>query len=493
MSVIEFHSLSTDALLQGLQSGEFTSRALTEACLARIEKLNPQLRAFLSVNAEGALAKADAVDARRRSGEQPGLLQGIPVGLKDNMCQNGVSTTCGSRMLGNFKPPYDAHVVERINAEDGVIIGKLNMDEFAMGSSTESSAFGITRNPWNTDHSPGGSSGGSATAVAAGMVPLALGSDTGGSIRQPASFCGVVGMKPTYGRVSRYGLVAFASSLDQIGPFARDVRGATLLLQTVAGHDQRDTTSVQADVPDYQANVDKPLDGLTIGLVDEHYGEGLDPEVEAAVREAISQLTAAGATVKTVELPHARYSVATYYLIAPSEASSNLARYDGIHYGYRSENFDSQKDGLIDLYCRSRGEGLGAEVKRRIMLGTYALSAGYYDAYYLKALKVRRRIREDFDKAFADVDVIAGPVAPSAAFRIGEKTNDPLAMYLSDIYTISANLAGIPGISVPCGFTTTGLPIGLQLQAPAFEESRLLQAASLLENVTNWHTRQPVV
>lgn len=493
MSVTEFHNLSTDALLQGLQSGDFTSRALTEACLARIEKLNPQLLAFLSVDAEGALAKADAVDARRRSGEQPGLLQGIPVGLKDNMCQIGASTTCGSRMLGNFKPPYDAHVVERINAEDGVIIGKLNMDEFAMGSSTESSAFGITRNPWNTDHSPGGSSGGSATAVAAGMVPLALGSDTGGSIRQPASFCGVVGMKPTYGRVSRYGLVAFASSLDQIGPFARDVRGATLLLQAVAGHDLRDTTSVQADLPDYQAAVDKPLEGLTIGLVDEHYGEGLDPEVEAAVREAISQLTAAGATVKSVELPHARYSVATYYLIAPSEASSNLARYDGIHYGYRSENFDPQDDGLIDLYCRSRGEGFGAEVKRRIMLGTYALSAGYYDAYYLKALKVRRRIREDFDKAFADVDVIAGPVAPSAAFRIGEKINDPLAMYLNDIYTISANLAGIPGISVPCGFTTLGLPIGLQLQAPAFEESRLLQAASLLENVTDWNTRQPAL
>ncbi|MEO2015183.1 MAG: Asp-tRNA(Asn)/Glu-tRNA(Gln) amidotransferase subunit GatA, partial [Fuerstiella sp.] len=389
-------------------------------------------------------------------------------------------------------PPYDAHVVERLKAEDGVIVGKLNMDEFAMGSSTETSASGLTRNPWNTDHSPGGSSGGAAAAVAAGMVPLALGSDTGGSIRQPASFCGVVGMKPTYGRVSRFGLVAFASSLDQIGPFARDVHGAALLLQVISGHDRRDTTSVDTEVPDYSLQHSQSLEGLRIGIVDEQYGEGLDDEVEASVRGVIAGLESAGATVRTVELPHAKYSVATYYLIAPSEASSNLARYDGIHYGHRTENFDSKNDGLVDLYRRSRGEGFGAEVKRRIMLGTYALSAGYYDAYYLKALKVRRRIREDFDKAFADVDVIVGPVAPTPAFRIGEKMNDPLAMYLSDIYTISANLAGIPGISVPCGLTSAGLPIGVQLQAPAFSETKLLQAATMAETARETISACPV-
>ncbi|MCP4788203.1 MAG: Asp-tRNA(Asn)/Glu-tRNA(Gln) amidotransferase subunit GatA [Fuerstiella sp.] len=478
----EFYEQSTDSLLRALQAGELTSRTLTAACLARIDQLNPKLNAFVSVNADAALAGADAVDAKRAAGQSIGMLQGLPVGIKDNMCQAGVSTTCGSRMLDNYRPPYDAHVVERLDAEDGVVVGKLNMDEFAMGSSTETSASGPTRNPWDTDHSPGGSSGGAAAAVAAGLVPLALGSDTGGSIRQPASFCGVVGMKPTYGRVSRYGLVAFASSLEQIGPFARDVHGAALLLQVISGHDQRDTTSVDSEVPDYSVQHSQSLAGLRIGIVDQHYGEGLDDEVEASVRHAIAGLESAGATVSTVELPHAKYSVATYYLIAPSEASSNLARYDGIHYGHRTENFDSKNDGLVDLYCRSRGEGFGAEVKRRIMLGTYALSAGYYDAYYLKALKVRRRIRQDFDKAFADVDVIAGPVAPTSAFRIGEKMNDPLAMYLSDIYTISANLAGIPGISVPCGLTSAGLPIGLQLQAPAFSEMKLLQAAAMAES-----------
>ncbi|MDG1897230.1 MAG: Asp-tRNA(Asn)/Glu-tRNA(Gln) amidotransferase subunit GatA [Fuerstiella sp.] len=477
----ELHEQSTDILLASLKQGDLSSRALTTACLARIEQLNPKLNAFNRVDADAALRKADSIDAKRAAGEAIGMLQGLPVGIKDNMCQSGVATTCGSHMLNNYRPPYDAHVVERLDAEDGVIVGKLNMDEFAMGSSTETSASGLTRNPWNTEHSPGGSSGGSAAAVAAGMVPLALGSDTGGSIRQPASFCGVVGMKPTYGRVSRYGLVAFASSLDQIGPLARDVHGAALLLQAIAGHDKRDTTCVESGVDDYSGLHGQSLDGLRIGIVDEHYGEGLDNEVEAAVRSGIARLESAGATVKSVNLPHAKYSVAAYYLIAPSEASSNLARYDGIHYGHRTENFDAKNDGLLDLYCRSRGEGFGAEVKRRIMLGTYALSAGYYDAYYLKALKVRRRIREDFDKAFADVDVIAGPVAPTPAFRIGEKKNDPLAMYLSDIYTISANLAGIPGISVPCGLTSAGLPIGLQMQAPAFSETSLLQAAAMAE------------
>jgi aspartyl-tRNA(Asn)/glutamyl-tRNA(Gln) amidotransferase subunit A len=477
----ELHEQSTASLLASLQAGELSSRTLTTACLARINQLNPKLNAFISVDADAALAQADSVDTRRAAGENIGLLQGLPVGIKDNMCQVGVPTTCGSRMLNNYRPPYNAHVVDRLNAEDGVIVGKLNMDEFAMGSSTETSASGLTRNPWDTDHSPGGSSGGAAAAVAAGMVPLALGSDTGGSIRQPASFCGVVGMKPTYGRVSRFGLVAFASSLDQIGPFARDVHGAALLLQAVAGHDGRDTTCVDSEVADYSVQHSQPLAGLRIGIVDEHYGAGLDDEVETAVRRGITRLESAGATVTSVKLPHAKYSVATYYLIAPSEASSNLARYDGIHYGHRTQNFDSKNDALLDLYRRSRGEGFGPEVKRRIMLGTYALSAGYYDAYYLKALKVRRRIREDFDKAFADVDVIAGPVAPTPAFRIGEKMNDPLAMYLSDIYTISANLAGIPGISVPCGLTSVGLPIGLQLQAPAFAETTLLRAAAMAE------------
>lgn len=486
MSLTELHNQSTESLLQMLQTGELTSRQLTEACLKRIEALNPTLNAFTSVDADGALAKADQVDAKRAAGETVGLLQGIPVGVKDNMSQTGTPTTCGSRMLQNYVAPYDAHVVERLLAEDGVIIGKLNMDEFAMGSSTETSVAGATRNPWNTEHSPGGSSGGSAVAVAAGLVPLSLGSDTGGSIRQPAAFCGVVGMKPTYGRVSRFGLVAFASSLDQIGPFARDVSGASLLLQAIAGHDVRDTTSVNSEVPDYVAAVKKPLDGLKIGVVDEHYGEGISAEVKASVKDAIQKLEAAGATIKTIQLPHAKYSVATYYLIAPSEASSNLARYDGIHYGYRTENFDPQKDNLVDLYCRSRGEGFGAEVKRRIMLGTYALSAGYYDAYYLRALKVRRRIGQDYDAAFADVDVIAGPVTPTPAFKIGEKSDDPIAMYLQDIYTISANLAGIPGISVPCGLSSDGLPIGVQLQAPAFEEARLLQAAAMIERQLNW-------
>lgn len=487
----EYQSQSTKSIVNALREGTITSRVLTEQCLQRIDRLNPELNAFVSVDSAGALKQADAVDARRKSGQTVGLLEGIPIGIKDNMCQVGIKTTCGSRMLNNFKPPYDAHVVQKIAAADGVIVGKLNMDEFAMGSSTETSHLGVTGNPWNAQHSPGGSSGGSAAAVAAGLVPLALGSDTGGSIRQPASFCGVVGLKPTYGRVSRYGLIAFASSLDQIGPLAKDVYGATLLLQVIAGHDARDSTSVQEDVPNYTADIDQPLAGLKIGVVDEHYGEGLDAEVNAAVRKSIEQLESLGATVKHVEMPHAKYSVATYYLIAPSEASSNLARYDGIHYGYRSENFDSKQNGLVDLYCLSRGEGFGPEVKRRIMLGTYALSAGYYDAYYLKALKVRRRIREDFDKAFADVDVIVGPVAPTGAFRLGEKMNDPLSMYLSDIYTISANLAGVPGISVPCGFTSAGLPIGLQFQAPAFQESRLLQAANMLEQTTTWHLQTP--
>ena len=479
---------STLDLIGQLNSGVLTARQLTQSCLDRIATLNGELNAFIFVDAEGALQHADDIDHRRKAGLPVGRLAGLPLGIKDNICQKDVPTTCGSRMLQNFRPPYDAHVVERLRAEDAVILGKLNPDEFAMGSSTETSVFGPTRNPWDQTRSAGGSSGGSAVAVAAGMVPLALGSDTGGSIRQPASFCGVVGMKPTYGRVSRYGLIAYASSLDQIGPLARDVYGTSLLLECIAGHDRRDSTSLDVETQAWTTTIDQPLKGLRIGIADEYFAEGLDAEVEHRVREALRVLESAGATVHAVSLPHSKYAVATYYLIACSEASSNLARFDGIHYGHRAEKFDD----LIDLYCQSRGEGFGAEVKRRIMLGTYALSAGYYDAYYLKALKVRRRIADDFAAAFKTVDVIAGPVAPTPAFRLGEKLNDPLAMYLGDIYTISTNLAGLPGISVPCGLTANRLPVGLQLQAPALNEARLLQVAQQYQLLTTWHLETPI-
>ncbi len=480
---------STPELYAALQTRRLTVRKLTVQCLTRIAELNPSLNAFVHVDEQAALRLADEIDARRNRGDRIGLLGGLPVALKDNLCQRGVPATCGSRMLQNFVPPYDAHVVERIMAEDGVILGKLNLDEFAMGSSTETSIAGPTRNPWNLQCTAGGSSGGAAVAVAAGMVPLALGSDTGGSIRQPAAFCGVNGMKPTYGRVSRYGLIAFASSLDQVGPFARDAFGCALLLQAIAGHDLRDATSVNVAVPVLTGDLEHSLQGRTIGIVEDHFGTGLDGEVASAVREAVSHLERAGAIIRSVKLPHAGFSVAAYYLIACSEASSNLARYDGVHYGHRAAEYSD----MVDLYCRSRGEGFGAEVKRRIMLGTYALSAGYYDAYYLKALKVRRRIREDFDRAFADVDVIAGPVTPTPAFRLGEKLDDPLAMYLSDIYTISANLAGLPGISSPCGFHSRGLPVGLQLLAPPLEDLRILQVAASFQAGTAWHRHGPPV
>jgi aspartyl-tRNA(Asn)/glutamyl-tRNA(Gln) amidotransferase subunit A len=390
-------------------------------------------------------------------------------------------------MLANFKPPYTAHVVERVIAEGGVPFGKTNLDEFAMGSSTENSAFKKTRNPWDLERIPGGSSGGSAAAVAGCLAPLSLGSDTGGSIRQPASLCGIVGLKPSYGRVSRYGLVAFASSLDQVGPFAHDVTGAALLLQVVAGHDRRDSTSVDQPVPDYLTTLETPLAGLRVGVAREFFGPGLDSEVEKAVRGALAVYKGLGATIVEVDLPTSPYAVATYYLVATAEASSNLARYDGVHYGHRT----AEKTNLIDLYSKSRGEAFGAEVKRRIMLGTYALSSGYIDAYYTKALKARRLILEDFNKVFAQCDVLAGPTSPTAAFKLGEKSSDPLSMYLSDIYTISCNLAGIAGVSIPCGFTASGLPIGLQLQAPAMAEETLLRAARMHEKATDWHTRRP--
>jgi aspartyl-tRNA(Asn)/glutamyl-tRNA(Gln) amidotransferase subunit A len=478
---------STRELIQQLTSGSITARQLTQQSLDRISAVNGELNAFISVDADGALLQADEIDRRRKAGEKVGRLAGLPIGIKDNICQKDRPTTCGSRMLQNFRPPYDAHVIQRLRSEDAVIVGKTNPDEFAMGSSTETSVFGVTRNPWDQTRSAGGSSGGSAVAVAAGMVPLALASDTGGSIRQPASFCGVVGMKPTYGRVSRFGLIAYASSLDQIGPFANDVYGATLLLECIAGHDQRDSTSLNVAAPAWSTTLDQPLKGVRIGVADEYFAVGLDGEVEQRVREALTVLEAAGATVHSVSLPHSKYAVATYYLIACSEASSNLARFDGIHYGHRANKFDD----LIDLYCQSRGEGFGAEVKRRIMLGTYALSAGYYDAYYLKALKVRRRIADDFAAAFQTVDIIAGPVAPTPAFKLGEKLDDPLAMYLGDIYTLSTNLAGLPGISVPCGLTANRLPVGLQLQAPALAEARVLQVAHQFQQLTKWHLETP--
>jgi aspartyl-tRNA(Asn)/glutamyl-tRNA(Gln) amidotransferase subunit A len=472
---------------QLLSHGETTSEAVTADFLTAIKQRDGKIRAFLHVDESAALTQARAVDAKRKRGETLHPLAGIPVAIKDVLCVEGRPTTCGSKILQNFVPPYDAHVITRLKQADAVLIGKTNMDEFAMGSSTENSAYQITRNPWDLERIPGGSSGGSAAAVAAGEAPLALGSDTGGSIRQPASLCGIVGLKPTYGRVSRFGLVAFASSLDQIGPFAQDVGDAALLLETIAGHDSRDSTSVNRPVPAYSKSVDLPVQPLTIGVAREHFGEGLDPEVEASVRAAFKVYQSLGATIQEISLPHSPYAVAVYYLVANAEASSNLARYDGVHYGHRAKTFAN----LIDMYAKTRGEGFGPEVKRRIMLGTYALSSGYKDAYYLKALKVRRLIKEDFDKAFAQCDVIMGPTSPTAAFKIGEKTDNPLAMYLSDIYTISGNLAGIPGISIPCGFTKANLPIGLQILAPAFEEERLLRIARMHEKVTEWHARRP--
>ncbi len=474
-------------LIAQLHRGDTSSRALTEACLDSITAQDSNIRAFLSTNADAALDQARAIDEKRKAGQPVGKLAGLPIAIKDNMCTLSVKTTCASRILENFVPPYDAGVVEKLKAADAVLIGKTNLDEFAMGSSTENSAFQVTRNPWNLEHTVGGSSGGSAAAVAARMVPWSLGSDTGGSIRQPAGFCGVVGMKPTYGRVSRYGLIAYASSLDQIGPFATDVASAAFLLEIIAGHDGRDSTSVDRPVPEYSQTVEQPLSGLRVGIAREHFVEGLDREVEAAIKQSLDVYRSLGAEIVELSLPHSKYAIATYYLIAASEASSNLARFDGVHYGHRAAKFDN----LIDMYSASRGEGFGPEVKRRIMLGTYALSAGYYDAYYLKALKVRRLIRNDFDAAFERCDVLASPIASTPAFRLGELVNDPLAMYLSDIYTISANLAGIPGLSLPCGLCSTGLPIGLQLLAAPFEEEKLLRAARMFERATDWHAKRP--
>jgi aspartyl-tRNA(Asn)/glutamyl-tRNA(Gln) amidotransferase subunit A len=477
---------ATDILHQLAQS-QTSAEEVAGAFLQTVRLWEPHIRAFLHLDEQAVLEQARAVDERRRRGEPLGKLAGVPVALKDVLCTRGVPTTCGSKILQHFLPPYDAHVIRRLREEDAVLFGKTNLDEFAMGSSTENSAYQVTRNPWDRARIPGGSSGGSAAAVAAGQAPLALGTDTGGSIRQPAALCGIVGLKPTYGRVSRFGLIAYGSSLDQVGPFARTVADAALLLEVIAGHDVRDSTSVDRPVPPYSQTVEGPLKGLILGVVREHFTAGLDAEVEQAVREALRVYEELGAAIKDVSLPHSPFAVATYYLVATAEASSNLARYDGVHFGHRAAEYD----GLVDMYCRSRGEGFGNEVKRRIMLGTYALSSGYKDAYYLKALQVRRLIKDDYDKAFAGCDVIAGPTSPTPAFKVGERVADPLAMYLSDIYTISANLAGLPAVSIPCGFTKTGLPIGLQLQAPPFEEERLLRAARMYERATDWHQRRP--
>ena len=462
-------------LSRALDRGEARPSALLEECLARIAKLDAKVHAFLRLTETEARAAAGAADDRRARKAPLSPLDGVPVGLKDLFCQEGVETTAGSRILKGYVPPYDATVVREAGA---VLVGKLNMDEFAMGSSTENSAYGPTRNPWDLVRTPGGSSGGSAAAVAARFVPGTLGTDTGGSIRQPAALVGCVGMKPTYGRVSRYGVVAFASSLDQVGPFAQDVRGVALLLRAIAGHDANDQTSSLRPVPDYDATLDKPVRGLTIGVPKEYFGEGLDPEVEAKVRSGIDALKREGCTVKPISLPNSPHAIATYYLVATAEASSNLARYDGIRYGYRAP----ARGSLLDLYEQTRAAGFGAEVKRRILLGTYALSAGYYDAYYLRAQKVRALIRRDFDEAFGSgVDAVVSPTSPWAAFRLGEKVDDPLAMYLNDIYTVPVNLAGLPGISVPSGFTGTGLPIGMQLIGKPFDEETLLRLARAAE------------
>ncbi len=474
-------------MLHALEQGQVTSEALTGEFLQAIRQRDPRVKAYLHVDESAALEQARAADAKRKRGEALGRLGGVPVAVKDVLCTRGQPTTCGSKVLQNFVPPYDAHVIALLKQADAVLLGKTNMDEFAMGSSTENSAYQVTRNPWDLERIPGGSSGGSAAAVAAGEAPLALGTDTGGSIRQPAALCGIAGMKPTYGRVSRFGLVAYASSLDQVGPFGHNVADVALLLEAIAGYDPRDSTSVQKPVPAYTQTVEQLVKPLTIGVAREYFTAGLDAEVEAAVRAALKVYEGLGATVKEISLPHSPYAIATYYLVATAEASSNLARYDGVHYGYRAPEHGD----LIDMYCRSRGEAFGKEVQRRIMLGTYALSSGYKDAYYLKALKVRRLIKEDFDKAFAECDVVMGPTSPTAAFKVGEKVEDPLAMYLSDIYTISCNLAGLPGLSIPCGFTKAGLPIGLQLLGPAFEEEKLLRVGHMYERATDWHTRRP--
>jgi aspartyl-tRNA(Asn)/glutamyl-tRNA(Gln) amidotransferase subunit A len=475
------------ALSERLRKKELNSVEATRAYLERIEKVEPSINAYITVAADLALSSAEEADKRLASGRDVTPLTGVPVAVKDIFCTRGLKTTCGSKILEGFTPPYDATVITRLKAAGAVILGKNNMDEFAMGSSTENSAFSPTLNPWDTGRVPGGSSGGSAAAVAADECAASVGTDTGGSIRQPASCCGVVGLKPTYGRVSRYGMIAFASSLDQAGPLTKDVEDAAIMLNAMAGHDPRDSTSINAPVPDYTNTMKDGVKGLKIGIPDEYFIEGMDPEVEASVKAALDVLKKEGAELVSVSLPHTEYAVAVYYLVATAEASSNLARYDGVKYGLRID-----PDGnLLKMYKATREEGFGGEVKRRIMLGTYALSAGYYDAYYKKASQVRTLIKNDFDTAFNACDVIATPTAPTAAFKIGERTEDPLTMYLSDIFTISCNLAGIPGISVPCGYTGQGLPVGLQILGRTLDEATVLRAAYSYERGSGMEKKRP--
>ena len=466
-----------------LVNKEITALQLTEAVLARIDEVEGDVKAYLTITRDEAIAQAKAVDEKIAKGEDISFLEGIPGAIKDNICTKGVKTTCASQILKNFVPPYNATVMEKLNAENPVILGKVNLDEFAMGGSTENSSFGVTHNPWNLDCVPGGSSGGSAAAVAAGTAIWALGSDTGGSIRQPASFCGVVGMKPTYGRVSRYGLVAYASSLDQIGPLTKDVTDCAHILNIIAGRDEMDSTSVDAAVPDYTKALVKDVKGLKIGLPKEYFVKGMDPEVEGAVKAAVKELEAQGAEVVEISLPHTDYAISTYYLIAPAEAATNLARYDGVSYGERAEDAVD----LVDMMTKTRSQYFGEEVKRRIMIGDDALSAGYYDAYYLKALKVRRLVKEDYDKAFEKVDVIICPTAPSVAYKIGEHISNPLEMYLQDACTVPLNLAGLPGISLPCGYSSSKMPIGMQIIGKALDEETLLRVAYTYEQSQSYH------
>ncbi|ALF55367.1 glutamyl-tRNA amidotransferase [Nostoc piscinale CENA21] len=479
-------------LHEQLVKKERSAVEITQEALDKIQALEPKLHSFLHVTAQQALEQARAVDAKIAAGEEIGLLAGIPTGIKDNMCTKGIPTTCGSRILENFVPPYESTVTQKLLDAGAVTVGKTNLDEFAMGSSTENSAYQVTANPWDVTRVPGGSSGGSAAAVAGGECVVSLGSDTGGSIRQPASFCGVVGLKPTYGLVSRYGLVAYASSLDQIGPFGRSVEDTAILLRAIAGYDPKDSTSLKVDIPDYLASLKPDLKArkkLRIGIITETFGEGLDSVVETAVTKAIDQLQMLGAEIHTISCPRFRYGLPSYYIIAPSEASANLARYDGVKYGLRTPDADN----LLSMYKSTRASGFGTEVKRRIMIGTYALSAGYYDAYYLKAQKVRTLIKQDFENAFKKVDVLVTPTAPTTAFKAGEKTTDPLSMYLNDLMTIPVNLAGLPGISIPCGFDDQGLPIGLQIIGNVLREDQILQVAYAYEQATNWHLRQPAL
>ena len=479
-------NLSAAKLLDLLNKKQISSVDIASAYLNRIESLDKKIKAFIHLDPEDVLKKA------RKSKDSDSKLKGLPIAIKDNFCVKEQLTTCASNILAGFKPPYNATVIDKLESNGALIMGKVNMDEFAFGSSCETSCYGPTHNPWNLDCAPGGSSGGSAASVAARLAPWALGSDTGGSIRQPASLCGIVGLKPTYGLVSRYGLIAFASSLDQIGPFTQDITDAALLMNIISGHDPKDSTSVKAKTPDYLSGLDGNIKGLKIGIPKEYFIDGIDSDVRNSVEQAIDIFKKAGAIVEPISLPHTEYAVATYYIVAPSEASSNLARFDGVQYGLRVKDGEKINDSaLIDMYMKTRGKGFGAEAKRRILLGTYALSSGYYDAYYLKALKVRTKIADDFTQAFKKYDCIITPTSPTKAFKLNEKTNDPMSMYLSDIFTISANLSGIPAISIPCGFTQDNLPVGLQILGKPFDEQMLFKVGHAYQQLTDWHTHIP--